>query len=143
MIEGKGAMVSVLLAGEETAGRLAVIETRERRGATPPRHIHTREDEVVYVLEGRVRVYMDGRWLDCPAGSCVFLPRDREHTFTVASEEARLLVLLVPAGLEGYYRELGRPAEQGDGPSEDRRLDVERLVTITARYGVAITGPGC
>ena len=128
---------SVLVAGEETGGRLAIVELRERRGAGPPHHVHAREDEVVYVLEGRVTFHTGGEPLDCPAGTCLLLPRGGEHTFRVVSAEARLLVLAAPAGIEGYYRELGGPdADRGGAP------EVERLVATAARYGVAITGPG-
>ncbi len=65
------------------------------------------------------------------------LPKGSEHTFSVKSEQARLLVMLVPAGLEGYYQELGVPTGQ---PEEE--VSVERQVATAARYGVEITGPG-
>ena len=125
----------VLVAGEETGGRLAVVELRERRGAGPPRHIHGREDEVVYVLAGRVTFEVDGATVDAGAGTCLVLPRGREHTYRVRSGTARLLVIAVPAGLEGYFRDLGRPAESGAAGA------IERLVTVAARHGVTITGP--
>ena len=135
-------LVRVPVAGEATGGRFALVETRARRGEGPPRHVHTREDEVVYVLEGRLTVYAGEEPLDAPAGSCVLLPRGGEHTYRVESEEARLLVLLLPAGLEGCYRELGQlmvGPDGGPGAGSDR---VERLVATAARYGVEITGPG-
>ena len=131
-----GAATSVLVAGEETAGRFALVETRERRDAIPPCHVHAREDELVYVLEGHVVFAVGDETVDAPAGTCVLLPRGGEHTFRVESAEARLLVLVTPAGLEGYYRELDRPdARAGVAPG------IERLVATAARYGVAITGP--
>ncbi len=137
-----GNLVSLLVSGEDTQGQFAVIETRERRGTERPRHRHNHEDEVVYVLEGLVRFYVDGQRLYCPAGTCVLLPRNCEHSFSVESEEARLLVILVPAGMEGYYRDLGVPADDRDGHgSVGGQMDVERLVTVAARYGVEITGP--
>ena len=134
---GVGGAVRVLVDGEATGGRLALLETRERRGAGPPRHVHMREDELVYVLAGRLTVEVDGEVRDCPAGSCLLLPRGGEHTYQVESTEARLLVLLLPAGLEGCYRELGSLA--GDVTGQPA---VERLVATAARYGVEITGPG-
>ena len=137
-----GTLVRVLVTGEDTHGQVAVIETQAQHPAAPPRHIHTREDEVVYILEGLVRFYMDGAWRDCPPGTCVLLPKGGEHTFVVRSEAARLLVILVPAGLEGSFRELGVPAASPAGcASADGQPDVERLITVAARYGVAITGP--
>ena len=124
----------LLLTGAETRGRLALVETRERQGAGPPRHRHHWEDEIVYVLAGEVSFDLDGERLVRPAGTCVVLPARREHAYAVISEEASLLVLAAPAGLEGLYGELGRFAASGG-------TDVERLVTVAARYGVEVTGP--
>ena len=131
-----GDAASVLVAGEETAGRFALVETRERRDASPPCHVHAHEDEIVYVLEGHLVFAVGDETLDAPAGTCVVLPRGSEHTFRVETAEARLLVLITPAGLEGYYRELDQPdARAGVAPG------VERMVATAARYGIAITGP--
>ncbi len=141
VLEQGDSSVRLLLTAEDTEGRFAIVETIERPGAEPPRHVHNREDEVVVVLEGRVRFYAGGKLLDCPAGTCLYLPRGCEHSFTVESQEARLLVMVSPPGLEGYYRELSRGVEAEDATRAGGMQDVERLVTIAARYGVAITGP--
>ena len=77
--------------------------------------------------------YLGGKRLERKAGECVLLPGGCEHTYCIESEQARLLVLLMPVGLEGYYRAL-------DGLTGDDRY-IERLVTVAARYGVEITGP--
>jgi hypothetical protein len=81
--------------------------------------------------------------LDAPAGSCLRLPRGGEHTCRVETEEARLLVFLLPAGLDGGYRELGQLTVDPDGAPGQGSDRVERLVATAARYGVEITGPGC
>ena len=138
-----GSAVRVLVGGEATGGRLALVETRERRGAGPPRHVHMREDELVYVLAGRLTVELGGAARDCPAGTCLLLPRGGEHTYRVESAEARLLIVLLPAGLEGCYRELGQLTVGPDGAPGAGSDWVERLVSTAARYGVEITGPGC
>lgn len=127
----------VLVSGEQTEGRFAVIEVHETRGAEPPRHLHTREDEVIYVLEGHVSFERNGELLDGPSGMWLFLPRGSEHAVTVLSNEARLLVVLSPAGLEQSLPELARLASPLPDP-----LMIERLVAVAARYGVSITGPG-
>jgi quercetin dioxygenase-like cupin family protein len=123
------ARAAVLVAGAETGDRFALIETVEEPGAEPPRHIHHREDEALYVLEGSLDVWIASRWVEVPAGAVVFLPRGVEHTF-VATERARVLALVAPAGLEGFYRE-----------ADAARSEVERLVATAARYGCEITGP--
>ena len=131
----RGSSVVLLITGEGTDGRCAVVETREKRGHEPPRHLHTREDEVVYVLEGEVTFHVGDEQLAGTVGACIRLPRGVEHTFTVNSNEAKLLVMLVPAGLEGYFREMGWSQIESD------ELAVERMAATAARYGVEITGP--
>ena len=134
----RGRLVRPLLTGEDTGGRFALLETVVAPGGEPPGHIHTREDQAVYVLAGAVRFCVDGVWRECPVGTCVLLPRGTEHTFLVRGAGARLLVLLAPAGLEGFYREL----DAREGASSAGMPDFERLVTVAARYGVAIAVPG-
>ncbi len=67
----------VLITGEETGGRFALIQTVEVRGEEPPRHRHEREDEILHVLDGALRVWIAGSWSrprrarrsSCPAAS--------------------------------------------------------------------------
>jgi quercetin dioxygenase-like cupin family protein len=131
-----GTQWTLLVSWVHTEGRMAVIETSVRRGVEHPRHIHSREDELIYVLEGRVIFVRDGERFDGSPGSWILLPRGSEHTLCVVSPEARLLVILSPAGLEGFIHDM----RQDDDAPESH--EVERLVTIAARYGVTITGPG-
>lgn len=125
--------VRLLAAGDQTQNRFALVEIDARAGEEPPLHIHTREDELVYVVRGEVTVYLDGAERRCAAGECALLPLGSEHTWRVESGEARLLILATPAGLEGYYAALAEPVEP------ERR--VERLIAASARYGVEIVGP--
>jgi quercetin dioxygenase-like cupin family protein len=131
---GRSEPVSLLVTGEQTQGQFALVETVVRRTEEPPLHSHTRENELVYVVQGEVMFYLDGNGMECAAGDHVFLPKGSEHTYCIESEEARMLVLLMPAGLEGYYQEMNRPV--------DAEQSVERLITVSARYGVEIMGPG-
>jgi quercetin dioxygenase-like cupin family protein len=117
--------VAVLVAGEETEGAFALIETVEAKDAQLPRRLHNREDQALYVLEGFLNVWVAGRWVDVPAGTAVFLPRGVEHAFVVATETARMLIFIVPVGFEGFYREVG-----ATGTSS---FDIERLVATAAR----------
>ncbi len=126
--------VSVLIAGEETGGRFALLETVEARGEEPPRHLHHWEDEALYVLDGELAVCLGEEWHRVPAGAAILLPRGMEHGFAVVGAAARLLSVLAPAGFERFYAELAVP-----DPAD--RSHVERVITVAARYGVEITGP--
>lgn len=127
-----GNLVDLLLGGRDTGGRVALISSVERSGCEPPLHRHRNEDEIVYVLEGELTFYMDGEPRRLRAGDCLLLPWGVEHGYQVESEAARLLTVVLPSGLEGFYRELDEDAGAAD---------IERLVTIAARYGIEITGP--
>ena len=126
--------VDLLLTGKDTGGRLLLIRSLERQGCEPPRHRHRNEDEFVYVLDGELTYYLGEREHRARARSCLFLPRGGELGFVVETQEAHLLTLVLPAGLEGYYVELDAAGREAD-------VTVERLVSVAARYGVEITGP--
>lgn len=128
--------ITLLVTGDRSEGRFALAEAVESRGVSHPLHVHSREDEVVYVLEGHVRFHLDGDATERLAGESMLLPRGHEHTYMVASERARLLVMVVPAGLEEYFHDLAH----SDG-GQCVYQEAERLVVIAARYGVDITGP--
>ena len=130
----RGEPTTVLIAGAETGGKLAILEVRVGRDTLLPVHLHHWDDEIVYVLEGEVTFHLDGERRAGPAGTCMLLPRGSEHSYSVESAEARLLVVVAPSGIEEFYGEQCRGGTASG-------LDVERLVTIGARFGVEVTGP--
>jgi quercetin dioxygenase-like cupin family protein len=93
-----GSLMTFLATGEDTHGQFALIEAVARRGNVPPPHIHHREDETFYVLEGEVVVSVGDRTIRGTAGTMFFLPRDVAHSFTIESEQSRMLILLLPRG---------------------------------------------
>lgn len=129
-----GWRTTVLVDGQESGGCFALVECEGARGHAPPLHVHHREDEMLYVLEGQITVLLGEEEFLAQAGVALTLPRGVEHSFVVESEEARVLVVLSPAGFEGFLSEMGEPVE-ADG------YVVERMVAVAARYGVDITGP--
>jgi quercetin dioxygenase-like cupin family protein len=132
--EHHGEPTTVLVGGAQTGGKLALLEVRVGRDMVLPVHLHHWDDEIVYVLEGEVTFHLDGERRPGPAGTCLLLPRGSEHSYSVESAEARLLVVVAPSGIEGFYGEQCRSGT-GVGP------DLERLVTTGARFGVEVTGP--
>ena len=132
MTDAQAPLTRTHVCGEQTGGRLAVVETRVVAGQEPPRHVHGNEDEVVYVLDGALTFEVGEERCRASAGSCMFLPRGIEHCYALESPAARLLFLLAPAGIERFFGEL---TGARDG------MDAEHLITAAARYGVTITGP--
>jgi quercetin dioxygenase-like cupin family protein len=99
---GSGSSAELKLEGVQSGGDWAVVEWRVRAGDEPPLHVHTREDETVYLLEGAITAYVGGQEIDVDAGSYAALPKNVPHTLTVRGDEARLLVIEEPAGVEYF-----------------------------------------
>ena len=137
-----GTLSTIKASAESTGGGVAVIETLAPRGSGSPLHVHSREDEWFYVIEGELTVWVDGRSSVAPAGSFVFGPKGLPHTFTVSSEAARFLLVTEPAGFEAFIRALGEPASRLEIPAPaNEPPDVEGLTRLAATFGVEIVGP--
>ena len=137
-----GWLMTFLATGEETQGQFALIEAVGRRGNVPPPHIHHREDEIFYVLEGEIVVTVEDRTIKVTPGTMVFLPRDVRHSFTIESEQLRMLQLLTPAGLEGWFKEFSVPATAMALPpaEEPAYEDVQEMLEAAPRYGLEFVG---
>src|SRR5436190_18958068 len=79
---------------------VGLVEIDIRPGEEPPLHVHSREDEWFYVLDGTALFYLGGETHAAEPGSFVSFPRGIPHTFTVTSKSARLLLLNAPGGFE-------------------------------------------
>jgi quercetin dioxygenase-like cupin family protein len=86
-----------------SGGAFTVIESRTRRGA--PLHRHAREDEAMYVLDGSIWARCGESRFEVGPRSFVFLPRGVPHEWDVVGEEAVVLILTAPAGLEAFLHD--------------------------------------
>ncbi|HYH61069.1 MAG TPA: cupin domain-containing protein [Solirubrobacterales bacterium] len=140
-----GSLFTWLADGESTGGSLAMAETEVRAGGEPPLHIHAREDEVFYVLEGDVVFQRGLALIEARAGDAVVLPRGIQHGFALRSETARMLVVTTPAGLEKAFREFSQPASADDEPSiPDGPPKPQAMAAYEAAFsarGVTFVGP--
>src|ERR1043166_2389263 len=112
--------VRFMIDGGETASRFSLVEhPMSPRALAAPLHLHTREDEYSFVLQGRMGALLGEDVVEAAAGTLVFKPRDQWHTFWNAGDEpCRILEIIAPAGFEGFFRELV-------GRSEERRVGKE------------------
>jgi quercetin dioxygenase-like cupin family protein len=134
-------LARVLVGGETSEGRLAVVEIEGRRGDMPPLHVHRREDEVFYVLDGELSVHTPDGSVQLRAGEAFFAPRDIPHVYRIESATARWLGIATPAGFDDFVREAGEPASEEVLPPEGRVHDPARLAEIAARHGIELLGP--
>jgi quercetin dioxygenase-like cupin family protein len=137
-----GGLAVVKASGDATDGRVFVVEQLAPRGAGSPLHVHHREDEWFYVIEGELTFWVGGELTDAPAGSFVYGPRDIPHTFDVASDQARFLLVTEPAGFEKFMRAASEPAPSLTiPPPPSEPPDLEALTALAAEHGVEILGP--
>lgn len=137
-----GVLATIKASTETTDGRVAVIEHLGPRGSGSPLHVHHREDEWFYVIEGEVTFWVGGQVITGRAGAFVYGPRNIPHTFTVSSEQARFLLVTEPAGFERFMRAGAQPAERLEiPPAATEPPDIARMTALAAEYGIEILGP--
>ena len=110
LLAGGGTTVRLLVAHEAATALELVLEP----GAGAGSHAHTREDETIAVLAGRI-VVDDGVSRELAAGDAIVLPRGTRHAFANEGEEpARALVFCSPGGLERFFRDVARATSDAD-----------------------------
>lgn len=132
---GEGLAV-IKVSGAETDGRVAIIEVTEPPGAEAPRHVHHREDEGFWVLDGEVTLEVGGQTIVARSGDYAFGPRDVPHSYRVGPDGCRMLFILTPAGFEDLVRLISVPAVERSLPRGPQvPPDAEDLPAAVAAYG--------
>ena len=136
-----GNLTTNLAETRDTNGAFFLVEAMLAPGTEPPPHVHTREDELFYVLEGKFDVYVGKEAFKVETGECVFLPRFKPHAFVIRSPRLRVLALFTPAGLEEVFRGMSTPAQRLELPTGavtystgDLKKTAQRLSEYGARF---------
>lgn len=137
-----GQLLTIKASAASTGGRMALIEGVAAQGPASPLHVHRRESEWWYVLEGELVIWADGEVIQAPAGSFVYGPVDVPHTFSIVSAQARFLLGTEPAGFEAFVGASAKPAGTKTLPPVGTPApDPARLAELAAEYGIEILGP--
>jgi quercetin dioxygenase-like cupin family protein len=148
---GEGRRVAVvgdvyrfLATGEDTGGRYALWEAFVSPGGGPPSHVHSREEEGFYILEGEITLFIGERRLVASAGMFANMPVGTPHSFKNDSgKPARMLISVAPAGLEQMFFEVGVPVPPGTTTAAPpTQEEIEKLLAAAPRYGIEIKLPG-
>ena len=141
----KGILISNLATERDTGGAFEFVVTKMRKGTEPPPHVHEREHEMFYVLDGTLDVYAGDACLQAAAGECIFLPKRQGHAFRIHSPEIHMLVLMTPGGFMGASAAMSIPAQSLDIPPDDgvtyATVDPAETVKVFAGYGVRFLTP--
>jgi quercetin dioxygenase-like cupin family protein len=103
-------LVTLLTLSEETGGAFSLVKTVLRKGFEPPLHIHSREEESTYILDGEIIFEVGEQIIHAKKGDFIHLPRFVPHTFRLVTETASTLLLITPGGFEEMFLRCSRPA---------------------------------
>jgi mannose-6-phosphate isomerase-like protein (cupin superfamily) len=131
-----GDTLNVLLDGSDTAGAFALFDVMTPPGGGPPLHLHHREDEFFFILEGEAEFMVAGQRNRAGAGTFVAAPREIPHAFhNPGSTPLHMLIMVRPAGAEKFFEEASVMTPPGSPP------DIEKFSALAQRYGMEILGP--
>ncbi len=141
----KGILISTLATDQDTGGAFEFVVTKMKQGTEPPPHVHEREHEMFYVLDGMLAVYVGGECFHAAAGECVFLPKRQAHAFKIRSSEIHMLVMMAPGGFMNASATMAIPAQSLDIPPDDgityATVDLGETIKVFAGYGVRFLEP--
>ena len=147
---GQGRTVAVvgdvyrfLATGADTNGTYALWEALVPPGGGPPPHVHSREEEGFYILEGEITFTVNGERVVAKAGTFANMPVGTPHSFRNESgKPARMLISVAPAGLEEMFFAVGVPlAEGATTAAPPAKEEIEKLLAVAPKYGIEILLP--
>ncbi|NML63616.1 cupin domain-containing protein [Hymenobacter sp. RP-2-7] len=140
-----GDTYTILAGSEQTAGAYAIIDMLVPPGGGPGPHAHADIQESFYVIDGEVVVRSETQTYTARKGALIEIPKGGAvHSFHNESQQlAHLLCLVVPAGLDQFFREVGQPVQPGQFlPAQHTSPEqLRQLQAAAARYGQEVFPP--
>ena len=136
-----GGLYEVLVSADDTEGSMTVMQMTIPDGAGPPPHVHDSE-ELVTLLEGRVRYTIAGQTSEVGTGSTVYIPKGTEETFEPLGGPVRMHIVYTPGGIDRFFREFAEPAARREiPPPMTEPPDIQRLSALAEKHGLHIRVP--
>jgi len=141
-----GDTYTILVTGDDTAGRYTLIDMHVPPGGGPPPHRHDFE-EMFTVLDGEVQVTFRGETIVARAGQTINVPANAPHAFTNAGQSpVRLLCLCAPAGQEEFFTLVGQPVTSRTEPpppldAEAQAAFIAKSTTLAPQYKTELLPP--
>jgi quercetin dioxygenase-like cupin family protein len=150
-----GSLLCFLASADQTGGGLSMLVAHARRGGEPPAHVHHREHELYYILEGEIDFFCEGAVdaFRARPGDAVFLPQGKAHALSFGTSEVRILIVLhatgsLPVGTEPYL------IKMATGPATSLKLPenatqyatatsehIQNATQLAATFGVSLLSP--
>jgi mannose-6-phosphate isomerase-like protein (cupin superfamily) len=132
-----GMLAEVKASAAETGGMYSLLEITAPPGLQTPLHVHYREDEGFYVIDGSVTIQVGEETVELGAGQHAFGPRDIPHRFTVGPEGAHMIWVLTPGGFDEFVADVSEPADTPTIPPPSV-LPPENAAEIVLRHGMEL-----
>lgn len=137
-----GDVYRFMATGDDTDGKYAMFEAVVRPGGGPPPHIHSREEESFYVLEGEITFQVGDDRIVAKAGTFANMPVGSLHSFKNDTDKtARMVISVAPAGLEKMFLEVGKPVAFGQQAPLPSKAEIDKLLAVAPSYGIEIWLP--
>jgi mannose-6-phosphate isomerase-like protein (cupin superfamily) len=140
-----GELVTCKVTSYQTGGAYSLFEVTTQLGEGPPPHLHHREDEFFYVLEGEYEFFSGEGIIRVGAGSLLCVPRGALHTHkNVGEDVGRLLATQTPGGLyERFFEEVGEAVDglEDERPAVEDQPDAGTIMKVAAEHGTEIPPP--
>ena len=135
-----GSLAVIKATAQDTGGQMTIVEITEPAGTEAPLHVHHREDEAFWILEGNVTFEVGGATIEAGPGDYVFGPRDIPHRYTVGDEDCRMLFVFTPGGFEQLIREMSEPAVERalPPPADEEEVDFVQIKQVAEAHGAEL-----
>ena len=129
---------SVCLSGTDTGGAYCLLEVSLAPGMAVPRHTHTREDEVYFVLAGELEATIGDETFVLQPGDTLLAPRDIPHELRNSGNTTNhFLLVFSPSGFEEFITATAVPApDNAVAPTEPPAVAVQNVHELAASYGI-------
>jgi mannose-6-phosphate isomerase-like protein (cupin superfamily) len=130
-----GETVTFKAVSTDTDGAYTLIEVIDEPQSGPPLHLHRREHESFYILEGTFAFQIGDRAMTATAGWFMTAPKGTPHSYkNIGTTPARMLTLFVPAGIENFFEDLSKLTAAGT-------LDIDSIIAVSAKQGIEVVPP--
>ena len=134
-----GQLATVKASAVDTGGAYTLVEIAVGAGYETPLHVHHREDESFWMLEGHATFQVGDETIEAPVGTYLFGPRDVPHKWSAGPQGARMLYLFAPGGFEELIEAMSVPAEALTPPPPEV-APPENALEIAHRFGIELLG---
>jgi quercetin dioxygenase-like cupin family protein len=142
----KGMLMSQMAGTAGNNVAFDVIIAQARQGTEPPPHVHSREDEFMYLLPGETKAYVDAEVFTVTAGKCMFLPRQEPHAFRIVSDEIHMLLVIILGRFHDATNTMNASAKRMKVPTDadtmtDANVDLTETIKVLEQYGIRFLSP--